>query len=828
MPVKGMPVADPVPFWWFHGELEVGGRAFLNNPNRNGVNSAGQDSLAKFYEYRDLRPGPFGNFHLATGTSNGLYQVDVWGKNVGYDDQRYDLTASKAGQHYFNFQWDQTPHLYSTSAQSIYNGVGTNALTLVPGLATGQLWGAPGNTGASPIPPAGAVSVRNLINANVHQTDIGIRRDTAAVEYRYTPTANWDIKADYSNTHRTGSQVDGVTFGWGTSAVRVDAPRPVNDTTENYGLNGEYAGTSPWGKNFNFKLAYNGSTYTDSNSSYTIQNPFCNAAGTLCDRTGTTADDRAAPIARMSLWPSNNVNGFTGTLGADLPARSRYMGTVSYTMMRQNEAFLPFTITPGLLVNGLAANSTASLPASSLNGAINTLLLNNVLTTQITSDLKSKLSYRYYNHDNNTPELFFPGPANTRAFVGADTVLVSNYPSPRSLQASYTRQNAGADLNWHATRQLNLGVGYGLERYDRTRADVSVTNEHSGKFYGDWKPTSWVTARASYTHSARRFSGNYDEFNNVLAVKWVSPTGGLLENPAWRNYMYADRDRDQAKFSLAVDVMPKVTVTPTAGLKYDNYLNNINLGSITTTCAGASCLFNGTYNNYPLIGTQPGLKTDNSWNWGAELSIVASPVTTFMFSYTREYGDKQLYDCSNSAASGTTGPGGCQNWSATTGAPSAQSTRIQDTVDTFIFRMKHEAIANKLDFDLGYTLSLANNSTSTNPNPFNAQTAGVVTQSGGPFPDVKTTFQRFDILGTYKFDKELVQRSGFKGELIARLRYAYESNRVTNWQNDMMQTYMYSNSGALTNTNLGYMTWLAGNNPNYDVQLISASLAWRW
>ena len=42
-----------------------------------------------------------------------------------------------------------------------------------------------------------------------------------------------------------------------------------------------------------------------------------------------------------------------------------------------------------------------------MNGAINTFLSNNVVTTQITSELKSKLSYRYYNFDNRTPELFF-------------------------------------------------------------------------------------------------------------------------------------------------------------------------------------------------------------------------------------------------------------------------------------------------------------------------------------------------------------------------------------------------------------------------------------
>ena len=85
------------------------------------------------------------NFWLSTGSRDGLYEVDVGGKNVGYDDQGYYLEASKAGQHYFNFDWDQAPHLYSTSAQTFYQGLGTGALTL-PGCP-----GIPFVTGAAPL-----------------------------------------------------------------------------------------------------------------------------------------------------------------------------------------------------------------------------------------------------------------------------------------------------------------------------------------------------------------------------------------------------------------------------------------------------------------------------------------------------------------------------------------------------------------------------------------------------------------------------------------------------------------------------------------------------
>ncbi len=61
----------------------------------------------------------------------------------------------------------------------------------------------------------------------------------------------------------------------------------MNDTTQNFGLNGEYAGTSPWGKKFNVKLAYSGSIYSG-DSSFAIDNPFF---------------DPAAPIIwRSALW----------------------------------------------------------------------------------------------------------------------------------------------------------------------------------------------------------------------------------------------------------------------------------------------------------------------------------------------------------------------------------------------------------------------------------------------------------------------------------------------------------------------------------------------
>ena len=135
-------------------------------------------------------------------------------------------------------------------------------------------------------------------------------------------------------------------------------------------MNGEYQGTSPWGKLFTFKVGYNGSIYSDASDSYTVQNPFCPGPGNC----SPAADYR---FTVRSYWAGVAVakqpsQWFQHDVGADLPAKSRYMGTVSYIMMRQNE-------------NSFCHSHTAALPRcrpSSLNGEINTLLSNNVVTTQ--------------------------------------------------------------------------------------------------------------------------------------------------------------------------------------------------------------------------------------------------------------------------------------------------------------------------------------------------------------------------------------------------------------------------------------------------------------
>jgi MtrB/PioB family decaheme-associated outer membrane protein len=774
MPVKGMPAADPVPFWWFHGEIEAGGRFFLNHPQKDGQASLGGKSLAKYYEYNAIKPGPFLNGHISTGTSDGLYQVDLFAKNVGYDDQRFGLEASKAGEQYFNVGWDETPHNYGYG-QTLYNGVGTTSLTLPSGLSN-SLYKA--STGAGTLSTAQAAAVKKLIDANVHTTELGIRRDTANVEYRWTPSDAWDISINYSNMHRKGTQVDGVVLAPTPSGPGSQVPKPVDDTTQNFGLNGEYAGMSPWGKKFTFKAGYAGSIYNDASNSYTVEDPFCptGASATGCGITSGASPGSASAL--MSLWPSNQANGFNTTLGLDLPANSRYVGAVSYNMMRQNDNFLPFTNNTGLsfLINGVNPSSTSALPAASLNGAINTLLSNNVLTTNITSDLKSKLSYRYYDYQNNTPELYFSN------WVLTDSKLASaasaTYAPVRTLSPQYTKQNADADLNWRPINQWNVGAAYGYERYDWTRADVNVTNENSGKLYTDWKPASWITARASWLVGTRTFE-NYNYQAYLGNFQWIVPGSNTEQSSAMRQFYLNNRDRNKAQASVSIDLIRNLTITPTVAYQDDVY---------------------------QIASTEVGLTRNESWKAGIELAYVLNPATTFLFSYMNETGSQNL------RSTGATSTGALT-------AANTYSSNIKDRINTFIGAVNFAAIPDKLDLSLSYTIALA---TDSQPVYFDNGTL----PTSGQYPDVRTNWSRLEAMAKYKFDKDVVQQFGWKGDVTAKLRYAWERNSVDNWQNDMMQTYMYT--ATAPGNAYGYWDWMAYDNPNYNVHMLSAALIFKW
>jgi MtrB/PioB family decaheme-associated outer membrane protein len=755
--------APPAPdtSWETHGIVEFGLLGYIQRPPS--VPSAADPSrsnIAGFERFGRVNNGPFLDYlYFGAGSRDGRYNVDLYAQNVGYNNQSYSLDLQKAGEHYLTLGWDQTPFLYGIGS-SIW-AAGGNALVTAVKFPT------------SPTTVPQETAINNTVLA-APQIRIGTRRDTASVAYRYTPTPEWDFRADYAHQDRTGTLPQWGIIGTAFGSPAVQMPRPVSDTTQTVNASGEYYGYTFFNTKYNVKVGYGGSFYQDDFSLFTWQNPFGN--GTC---TGSATCFPA--FGFLSTPPNNEAQTVTVTSGVDLPFKSRYMGTVSYTMMRQNDAFGPETISPVVFNTAsgkvVPSSTIPALPAASLNGAINTFLSNNVLYTQITPDLKSTLKYRYYDYDNETPVLFFPD------YVLADVTLKNTPPDlPRqNLVVSYIKQNASENLTWHPARWWSVGGEVGWERWDRTHMDVNVTNEVYGKVYTDAHLADVAVAHGSLQFAERRYE-TYDFLDYVAHFTYLSPTE-TVNSSLMRMFDMANRDRTQGKLWIDFFGPAGITVTPNLGVRLDDYGFD------------------------PVIG-RFGVKQDNSGYAGLDFAMAVNRTFTLLASYTHEEHNEQMVGANASQINGT----------GVNTVTTAFNASMLDQVDTVSAAVNIVVIPDTLDFKVSGTYAHDREHWDTAI----VQGATPAASSFAPFPDVTNDYTRVDAVVRYRVDPDLVRKLGWWGDVIAKLRYTWERNAVSNWQ-DLNQPDVFFVDNSATR-----MISLVAQNPNYNAQVIAASVAVKW
>ncbi len=779
--------------WYFNGGFEAGGRWYAERPGTGfGYDPNGAfllptqtDSRAKYEEYGKVPPGVFLDWiNLDFGSNDGRYRVNIWGHDVGYNAQSYSLDFSEAGKQYLSLGWDQTPHLWSYSAKSLFSGVGTTNLTVsdpVQALLQAQWAAASANTAAG---LTARRAINNIINTNASQIDeLSVRRDKFSAAYRITPTPDWDFNVGYAHEDRTGTRPGTLNYTYGPPtggfpSNTIGVPVPVDDTTQTPKASGEYIGSGPWGR-YNFKLAYAGSIYTDNLTQLNVENPYGNTGATISSGNGTL---------RLPLPPSNQAHAFTGSGAMDIPVfKSRFMTTNQYSRRTQNEAFIDSSN------NGLVASA---LPASSLNGEVTTFLTNNVLTSSLTDKLHNKVRVRYYDYKNHTSDLTF-----------ADAVLADSELSTGPFTTeylSYKKTNINEDLTWSPTRWFTLGAGYGFERWNRENRFTTVTNENVGSMFANTQLTKWMQWRVSYSYGSRRYEGEY-----------------FIDDGAWLNsrmFDLANRNENKMRTLLDISVNDAISITPTAGLRWDNY---------------------------PDDAINPaGVSSEHSWNAGVDIGVVVSPTLRLSAGYNYEQ-DKLDMTAIVADADGTAAGNACgflgyayAGSPYTSAAQCGWSDNLTQTYHTFVASADWKAIPGKLDLRLNYVASWGRESHDFTPcslgganarNCDGTVNAGVTpAQAGLPWPDNTNLYQRLDATARYYFDKDMLRKLGWTGQVIAKLRYTWEHNDGSYWQSDALNAYFGTVTGNTELTGTSRSTFLAYDNPNYTAQLIAASLIFKW
>jgi MtrB/PioB family decaheme-associated outer membrane protein len=517
------------------GEIEAGPSLYLDEPSK--------ERRGKFEEYRDMTPGLWlTSLQLRLFRPDERYAVELEGYKWGYEDQHFRLGAGRLGLWQFVFEWDQTPHVYSTTSRSLAVETDRGVFRL-----------------PTPRPALAAHNTAPKVG------EIATRWDTARMSLIVSPSPDVDVVAEYTRISKDGDRPFGVAFG-GPGNNFYEVLEPIEQTIHDFRLRGTWARDN-WQLQFGYAL----SVFQNSVSKLIVDNPcFANAAA--C---GAGDGGAAAPAAgQVSLPPDNMAHTFSVAGGINLPMRTRLSGAAQYSLRLQNEPFLPHTINPAL-----AANTNLRLPQNSLNGNVQTALFSLGAVTRPLKPLTLSAKYKYFEMFDLSDQPTFPG------LVQDDRSLL---PARNPGRWDFARQNADIDGRWQFGPPVALTLGVGWERWDRNEhREVAESDEFFGKLAVDVTPADWVTIRTTYRPSYRRYN-HYDPRAHTEHTVDEDATAALAGQSVFlRKFDEGERDRQRVDVLVQITPVETLTITPTFGYRQDDYIaSRLGLQEETVWSAG--------------------------------------------------------------------------------------------------------------------------------------------------------------------------------------------------------------------------------------------------
>jgi MtrB/PioB family decaheme-associated outer membrane protein len=473
----------------------------------------GERNSAKFFEYRDIPQGAFVK-HAEVELHELLEKSFFFGfqaRDVREEDQTYLVSLGIARKYRLDLKWDQTPHVFTTTARSFL-------VESSPGVFV-----APEAVRNALISAGTNVSILRSVLGSSPSVPMSLRRDKGTGTLSFTPTTDWTANVSYSREKMVGYRPFGTITNSFTNIIEL--PEPIDYRTHQVGAGAEYA-DSTW----TFQTNYYGSIFDNRVGELIWDVPFA-TTGTQSTR------------ARLDLYPSNHAQNLSFAGGVSLPHGTRLVASIVPGWMGQNDSFLPLTINPNL--TGLPA-----LPASSLDGKKQTLAMNYTLTSKAIPMLPLTLRFNSYDYNNNTPEITFP-----QVVINDSSVTALTDPHT-SEPFGYDRKNLELNASWHFLEDSSLKFLYNWERFNREHREVEQSTEHTVGTSLDVNPYQWLLLRGSYRHGSR----DPEEY-----------VGSSAMLPSLRKYDEAGRTRHRAEALLQITPLEQVSFGASYGTTQDDY-----------------------------------------------------------------------------------------------------------------------------------------------------------------------------------------------------------------------------------------------------------------
>jgi hypothetical protein len=579
------PLALALGEWLYYGDVELG---YVH---------AGDDRYALWNRYTDYRENqPVGSLDLHfERPSDGSY-AEVRGSRINADDQYYQAVYGQAGAYKVQAFIRDMPNILSTDAKSIWNGVGSNTLTLPHSLTPGE------STNAQ----VGAVSAATPLQT------LQVNRYKEGVNLSGFLTPHWTGYLDVTDERREGARPFGGAFGFNwppNPGAALETVKPIDDSTINLNTGLRYAG-AVWRSDF----GYSGSYYRDQYLSYSFQQPFFIPSSAP---PGTIAPPLTQ--GQMSMEPNNNYHNLHGSVTHVIPMNGEISLNVSEVLMTQRSALIPPTNCQGYLGWGTPSpgstqlgpqnvgpqnpnlvpcsqwNSTAALSQTNADVNMHNTLAQLTLALRPRSDLTVTGGFKFYRQNYYNDYLAY-NPSNgyygyiaengsdIHAYGNSFPLAIMNGASPTTAAAadrvapyllSMDDYNVNGGLTWRPTEHDSFGIIYTFDEYRPTSRERDYVDDDSVKLTWVDKSLGWVTFRANYTF-LRQTGSVYN--NDVYGYAFMAALPGFAQ--AFPNYMagaetvnqlreYDIDNRTENKLDLMSTFAPREDLTITASVRGD-------------------------------------------------------------------------------------------------------------------------------------------------------------------------------------------------------------------------------------------------------------------
>ncbi len=409
-------------------------------------------------------------------------------EDLGLDSRLFELSIGKPGTYEINLGYDAIPYRLFDSTSTVYSG-------------SGGLQSAP-----SSWTPAATTAGFTDLDSSLSPVEIGSDREILAFGFGYIPTRNVELYADYQRQQR-----DGIRIAAGSDFTQsAYVPRSIDDYTDSMdaGVRFDVGGVD-------LSLAYYASFYRNEIESLTWDRLFTPIPGGNQGRAATEPDNdfqqfSLSGVYRADAW--NTVVAFSAAAGQG----------------EQTASLLPYTVNASL--------ASPTLPATALDGKVDTTNYAFTLTTRPLSKARVKLSYRYDERDNQTPVSSWTR-VITDAFVTSD--------AEQNIPYSFDRGRLSVSGSYRLFDSVTISGGYDQLDIERDFQEVADQTEEISWGKLRWRPTPYLEAT---------FKGG-DAYREVQDTDYdIAIAQSFGQNPLMRKYNLAHRYREFAEVGLSASL----------------------------------------------------------------------------------------------------------------------------------------------------------------------------------------------------------------------------------------------------------------------------------